>query len=159
MKNLVLTLTLLSCIGIWTLSLAQSSDEATGLSNSELQKVRERLPCLKPGLAMKEVFDLLGVDLPKKAYGEWGSGPNDDYRRVYQLAPVSNEHGYNLIIVNDDELKFKRAEIACWTQPNKCAEDMRKLSVVRRNVRVRLSREVNNEAEVQTVLQCRTHER
>jgi hypothetical protein len=126
MKFLMHILTVLCFMGMWTLSLAQSRDEASGLSDSELQQVRERLPCLKPGMGMTEVFVLLGVDLPKKAYGVWGSGPHDDYRRVYQLAPASNEHGYNLIIVHDQERKFKRASIACWTQPNKCAEDNEK---------------------------------
>ncbi|MBD0373299.1 MAG: hypothetical protein ICV60_20850 [Pyrinomonadaceae bacterium] len=96
------------------------------MSDAELQQVRERLACLEPGMTMKEVFDVLGVDLGKKAYGVWGSGPTDDYRVVYQLAPATNEHGYNLIIVRDQERKFKRAEIACWRLPNKCAEDNEK---------------------------------
>jgi hypothetical protein len=126
MKIRMLFLTLLCFTGTGTLSLAQSTDETSGLSESELQQVRERLPCLKSGMAMKEVFELLGVDLPKKAYGVWASGPTDDYRMVYQLAPVANEHGYNLVIVHDQERKFKRAEIACWTQRNKCVEDNEK---------------------------------
>ena len=106
--------------------MAYGSEQNAGLSDSELQQVRERLPCLKPGIPMKEVFATLGVDLPERAYGVWGSGPSDDYRMVYQLAPASNEHGYNLVIVNDQKRKFKRADIACWIQPNKCAEDNEK---------------------------------
>ena len=75
---------------------------------------------------MKEVFEILGVDVPKRAYAEWGSGTSDDYSEVYQLAPASNEHGYNLVVVNDRESKFKRADIVCWIPPNKCAEDNEK---------------------------------
>jgi len=78
-------------------------------------------------MAMKEVFEVLGVNLPKRAYAAWGSGPSDDYREVYQLAPASNEHGYNLVVVNYRDSKFKRAEIACWIRPNKCAEDHEKV--------------------------------
>ncbi len=107
-------------------ALARATDHGGGLSDAELQQVRERLPCLEPGMTMKEVFDVIGVDLQKKAYAEWGSGPTDDYRVVYQLAPTSNEHGYNLIVVGDRERKFKRAEIACWRESNKCAEDNEK---------------------------------
>jgi hypothetical protein len=105
---------------------AHGSEQNAGLSDAELQQVRERLPCLKPGMTMKEVYNLIGVDLPERAYASWGSGPGDDYRMVYQLAPASSEHGYNLVVVNDRELKFKRADIACWIQPNKCAEDNEK---------------------------------
>ena len=126
MKTLILIITLLYFAVIPTLSLAQKTDEARGLNDTELQQVRDRLSCLKPGMTMKEVFDLLGVDVPKKAYGAWGSGPTWDYRMVYQLAPVSSEHGYNLVMVHDQERKFKRGQIACWTQPNKCAEDNEK---------------------------------
>jgi hypothetical protein len=131
MKILMLILALLCFTGMLTLPLAQGgmaqdTDEAYGLSDAELQQVRERLPCLVTGMTMKEVFDVIGIDLRKKAYAVWGSGPVDDYRVVYQLAPSSNEHGYNLVIVHDLERKFKRAEIACWTQPNKCAENNEK---------------------------------
>ena len=105
---------------------AQDSNGNVGLSDYELNQVRERLPCLKPGMVMKEVFDVLGIDLHARAYAEWGSGTADDYSVVYQLAPVSNEHGYNLIIVNGRELKFKRAEIVCLIESNECAEDNEK---------------------------------
>ncbi len=104
----------------------QGSKKPLGLNNAELKMVRERLPCLYPGMIMREVFHALGVDLSKRAFMEWGSGPSDDYRVVYQLAPASNEHGYNLVIVHDQERKFKRADIACWKRSNKCAEDNEK---------------------------------
>jgi hypothetical protein len=128
MKNLIAILALSCFSTVLTLShardnTAQGLAQNAGLSNSELQQVRERLPCLKPGMTMKEVFELLGIDLRERAYAVWGSGPTDDYRMVYQLAPASNEHGYNLIIVHDQERKFKRADIACWREQNKCAED------------------------------------
>ena len=126
MKISTLMLALLCFSQMAALSVAHSADKEAGLSDSELQQVRERLPCLKPGMSMKDVFDLLGVDLPRKAYGVSGSGPTDDYRMVYQLAPVSNEHGYNLVIVNDQDRRFKRAEIACWSPANKCEEDNEK---------------------------------
>jgi hypothetical protein len=126
--RLIVILALLCFSGVFALSYAHDNkahgpEESPGLSDAELQQVRERLPCLKPGMTIKEVFDVLGVDLYKKAYAVWGSGPSVDYRVVYQLAPASNEHGYNLIIANDQEGKFKRAEIVCWREKNKCAED------------------------------------
>ena len=94
-----------------------------GLTEAELRQVRARLPCLKPGMQMKEVFDTLGVDLPGKAYAQWGSGPSDDYRWVYQLAPATNKNGYNLVVVNDRQSKFKRAGVACWEGSKKCEAD------------------------------------
>jgi hypothetical protein len=81
---------------------------------------------LKPGMKMKEVFDVLGVDVPKRAFISWGGGPADNYGTVYQLAPSSSEHGYNLLVVTDRESKFKSAGIACWLHANKCAEDNEK---------------------------------
>lgn len=137
MKALMAILACLCLSGVLALPdaqshMAQGPEQNAGLSDSELQQVRERLPCLKPGMTRMEVFDLLGVDLMKRAYAVWGSGPGDDYRVVYQLAPAANEHGYNLIIANDRELKFKRAEIACWIPPNKCAEDNEKAKTNRK---------------------------
>ena len=127
--RILMAIPMLLCVsGVLALPLAQGNsarrvEQGAGLSDSELQQVRERLSCLKPGMTMEEVYALLGVNLPKRAYAVWGSGPIDDYRMVYQLAPASNAHGYNLIIVSDRESKSKRASIACWTPPNKCPED------------------------------------
>jgi hypothetical protein len=136
-KTLVAILALLCFSGSPSFSYVQDEmahglKQNVGLSDSELQQVRERLPCLKPGMTGKEVYDLLGVDLSERAYAIWGSGPSDDYRMVYQLAPASSEHGYNLILVHDGKRKFKRADIACWIQPNKCAEDNEKAKSYRK---------------------------
>ena len=87
---------------------------------------------MKPGMTMEEVFCVLGIDLPKRSYAALGGGPMDDFRIVYQLAGSSNEKGYNLVVVNDHESKFKRAYIACWKQSNKCADDNEKVKNNRR---------------------------
>ncbi len=128
MKILIVTLAALCFSGVTALpytqdSMAQHSEENAGLTNSELKQVWERLPCLRPGMTLKEVFDTLGVDLRKRAYAQWGSGPTGDYRWVYQLAPVTNENGYNLVVVSDEQAKFKRAKIVCWSGSKKCGDD------------------------------------
>ena len=81
---------------------AQHNKAPEPLSDAELQQIRDRLPCLYPGITVKEAFDLLGVNVPARNVDLRGSGPWNDYRLVYQLAEASNEHGYNLLVVTDE---------------------------------------------------------
>jgi hypothetical protein len=120
--GVLITILIISCSS-FALSYSQHKKEREPFSDAELQQIRDRLPCLRPGITVKEAFDLLGVDIIGRFYALRGSGPWDDYRDVYQLTDASNEHGYNLIMVSDGGGKFKRAEIACWADHPKCQED------------------------------------
>lgn len=98
------------------------TDKTRGLNDSELDQVRDRLPYLIPGTTMNEVFEVIGINLLERADDISGSGPTQDYRIKYQLAIYPNERGYNLIIVVDEDRKFKRAEIVCWKESIVCIE-------------------------------------
>jgi hypothetical protein len=121
----VITILIIFCFD-FSLLCPQRDKAPQPLTEAELQQIRDRLPCLKAGMTVKEAFDLLGVDITRRAVDLSGSGPTDDYRYVYQLAETSNKHGYNLVIVTDQDRKFKRAEIACWADHAKCLEDNQK---------------------------------
>lgn len=77
----------------------------TALTLEEVRRVEQSLPCLKTGMSGEEVYEILGPRV--LAEERSGSGPSDDYRVVHYL-----RHGYNLILVWDEERKFKRAEMA-----------------------------------------------
>ena len=121
----VFTLLMISCLML-TLTLSQDKKARGALSDAELQQIRDRLPCLMPGITLAEAFDLLGIDLKERYYALSGSGPTDDYRLLYQLTEASNENGYNLVVVHDREGRFKRAEIACWENHPQCEKENEK---------------------------------
>ncbi len=117
----LITILVISYLGLGPLS-SRHQNRPEPLSNAELQQIRERLPCLKPGITVKQALELLGSNIEARNVGLNGSGPTDDYRYVYQMAEASNENGYNLIIVTDELRRFKRAEIACWIDHPQCLD-------------------------------------
>jgi hypothetical protein len=112
-------------ISLCTLTLCYSQDKKENgfLSNAELQQVRDRLPCLKPGITMKEAWNLLGIDIRERFVVVWGDGSRGNYRLKFQLAQDSNEHAYTLSMVMDQERKLKSVGIVCWPDHPKCKED------------------------------------
>jgi hypothetical protein len=102
----------------WTPFYSQHKKEPEPLSDAELQQIRDRLPCLKPGITVTEAFALLGVNIRGRSVGLNSSGPVGDMRDVYQLTDASNENGHNLIIVTDGVGKFKRGENSVLDRPS-----------------------------------------
>ena len=107
MKIVISILALVCLVGVISLSRAQEAEFQlpTALTLEEVRHVEQSLPCLKAGMSSEEVYEILGPRV--LAEERSGSGPHDDYRVVHYL-----RKGYNLILVWDEERKFKRAEMA-----------------------------------------------
>src|SRR5438105_11647422 len=91
----------------WNICHAQKRDLSNPFTLEQIHRVGERIPHLRQGMTIKEVFKTLGIN-HKHFLPPTISGPAYDHRVVYQL-----RIGYNLELVFDDSERssggFKRA--------------------------------------------------